>query len=634
MQSILKKDNDLLKAVEKIYFLKMNWFLEYFFYPVENVVRDVIEWRYTAASVFYVTFLNGLFWFVALCVEQEYQKILLLLILALLAFDLVIFPILRYVILFIFWYFRRRKQSEQQISCRRSRISLYSTIIQPAFRLVFFLLAVKKGELTFVILVLNALKFLWENDAKTCCFLSYATLILSIIIPPWNYYKINWQILKFINRCCWLIYRWTWKYILQPCHQAVCFLASWCSYLFLFHWLKPIFGWLYYKFVFPIFYFCYYVCRMLWYCITGRWIRPLCRRILEFRFLARSIFYENLFLPIKKRIRQFVKLMIYILSLRWIVDLLSYTSQVVKSVCFRYCIGLAYLIQYYCGQLIATIVETFWRRPIGFVKQKAVAFNIMVKRKVLLASAVFRIITRRIFSIIFYGSALIILLAAKYSVVYVVEPIVKRFYELIVSIGQQLSDAYGDKIISFVEAVREHGKHLSEEKDDELRNFIPEPFGEEVEKMVLESSEEEEFLPNPDALNSMNQTTFDDTENGMILKISDCENTDSEDEGNFLPDKSKTTVRRRRKKASTTSKSAKGKRTAATQHKKESVEQGKLWNTVQGALRAGLSKLNFTVSGEEKDIQKNAFSDWEDEELSKFEPSFDDFEILDKDKEL
>ncbi|KRZ70964.1 hypothetical protein T10_1966 [Trichinella papuae] len=565
MQSILKKDNDLLKAVEKIYFLKMNWFLEYFFYPVENVVRDVIEWRYTAASVFYVTFLNGLFWFVALCVEQEYQKILLLLILALLAFDLVIFPILRYVILFIFWYFRRRKQSEQQISCRRSRISLYSTIIQPAFRLVFFLLAVKKGE---------------------------------------------------------------------PCHQAVCFLASWCSYLFLFHWLKPIFGWLYYKFVFPIFYFCYYVCRMLWYCITGRWIRPLCRRILEFRFLARSIFYENLFLPIKKRIRQFVKLMIYILSLRWIVDLLSYTSQVVKSVCFRYCIGLAYLIQYYCGQLIATIVETFWRRPIGFVKQKAVAFNIMVKRKVLLASAVFRIITRRIFSIIFYGSALIILLAAKYSVVYVVEPIVKRFYELIVSIGQQLSDAYGDKIISFVEAVREHGKHLSEEKDDELRNFIPEPFGEEVEKMVLESSEEEEFLPNPDALNSMNQTTFDDTENGMILKISDCENTDSEDEGNFLPDKSKTTVRRRRKKASTTSKSAKGKRTAATQHKKESVEQGKLWNTVQGALRAGLSKLNFTVSGEEKDIQKNAFSDWEDEELSKFEPSFDDFEILDKDKEL
>ncbi|KRZ16805.1 hypothetical protein T11_6433 [Trichinella zimbabwensis] len=543
----------------------MNWFLEYFFYPVENVVRDVIEWRYTAASVFYVTFLNGLFWFVALCVEQEYQKFLLLLILALLAFDLVIFPILRYVILFIFWYFRRRKQSEQQISCRRSRISLYSTIIQPAFRLVFFLLAVKKGE---------------------------------------------------------------------PCHQAVCFLASWCSYLFLFHWLKPIFGWLYYKFVFPIFYFCYYVCRMLWYCITGRWIRPLCRRILEFRFLARSIFYENLFLPIKKRIRQFVKLMIYILSLRWIVDLLNYTSQVVKSVCFRYCMGLAYLIQYYCGQLIATIVETFWRRPIGFVKRKAVAFNIMVKRKVLLASAVFRIITRRIFSIIFYGSALIILLAAKYSVVYVVEPIVKRFYELIVSIGQQLSDAYGDKIISFVEAVREHGKHLSEEKDDELRNFIPEPFGEEVEKMVLESSEEEEFLPNPDALNSMNQTTFDDTENGMILKISDCENTDSEDEGNFLPDKSKTTVRRRRKKASTTSKSAKGKRTAATQHKKESVEQGKLWNTVQGALRAGLSKLNFTVSGEEKDIQKNAFSDWEDEELSKFEPSFDDFEILDKDKEL
>ncbi|KRZ30590.1 hypothetical protein T4B_1053, partial [Trichinella pseudospiralis] len=456
---------------------------------------------------------------------------------------------------------------------------------------------------------------------------------LSIIIPPWNYYKINWQILQFINRCCWLFYRWTWKYILQPCQQAVCFVASWCSYLFLFHWLKPLFGWLYYKFVFPIFYFCYYVFRMLWYCITGRWIRPLCRRILEFRFLARSFFYENLFLPIKKRIGQFVKLMIYILSLRWIVDLLSYTSHVVKSVCFRYCMGLAHLIQYYCGQLIATIVETFWRRPIGFVKRKAVAFNIMVKRKVLLASTVFRIITRRIFSIIFYGSALIILLTAKYSVVYVIEPVVKRFYELIVSIGQQLSDAYGDKIISFVETVREHGKHLSEEKDDEFRNFIPEPFGEEVEKMVLESSEEEEFLPNPDALNSMNQTTFDDTENGMILKISDCENTDSEEEGKFLPDKSKTTVRRRRKKANT-SKSAKGKRSATTQHKKESVDQGKLWNTVQGALRAGLSKLSFTVSGEEKDIQKNIFSDWEDEELSKFEPSFDDFEILDKDKDL
>ncbi|KAL1239477.1 Pecanex-like protein [Trichinella pseudospiralis] len=589
----------------------MNWFLEYFFYPVENVVRDVIEWRYTAASVFYVTILNALFWFVALCVEQEYQKFLLLLILALLAFDLVIFPILRYVILFIFWYFRRRKQSEQQILCRRSRISLYSTIIQPAFRLVFFLLAVKKGELTFVILVLNALKFLWENDAKTCCFLSYATLILSIIIPPWNYYKINWQILQFINRCCWLFYRWTWKYILQPCQQAVCFVASWCSYLFLFHWLKPLFGWLYYKFVFPIFYFCYYVFRMLWYCITGRWIRPLCRRILEFRFLARSFFYENLFLPIKKRIGQFVKLMIYILSLRWIVDLLSYTSHVVKSVCFRYCMGLAHLIQYYCGQLIATIVETFWRRPIGFVKRKAVAFNIMVKRKVLLASTVFRIITRRIFSIIFYGSALIILLTAKYSVVYVIEPVVKRFYELIVSIGQQLSDAYGDKIISFVETVREHGKHLSEEKDDEFRNFIPEPFGEEVEKMVLESSEEEEFLPNPDALNSMNQTTFDDTENGMILKISDCENTDSEKRESFCLIKVKLPY--------------------------VDVVKRQIRLKVQrekGALRAGLSKLSFTVSGEEKDIQKNIFSDWEDEELSKFEPSFDDFEILDKDKDL
>ncbi|KRY60312.1 hypothetical protein T03_7632, partial [Trichinella britovi] len=549
----------LLKAVEKIDFLKMNWFLEYFFYPVENVVRDVIEWRYTAVSVFYVTFLNALFWFVALCVEQEYQKFLLLLILALLAFDLVIFPILRYVILFIFWYFRKRRQSEQQISSRRrSRISLYSTIIQPVFRLVFFLLAVKKGE---------------------------------------------------------------------PCQRAVCFLASWCSYLFLFRWLKPIFGWLYYKFVFPICYFCCYVCRMLWYCITGRWIRPLCRRILGIRFLARSVFYENLFLPIKKRTSQFVKLIMYILSLRWIVDLLSYTSQVVKSVCFRCCIVLAHFIQYYCGQLIATIVETFWRRPIGFVKRKAAAVNTMVKRKVLLATAVFRIITRRIFSIIFYGSALIILLATKYSVIYVLEPIVKRFYEFIVSIGQQLSDAYGDRIISFVEAVREHGEHLSEEKDEELRNFIPDPFGEEVEKMVLESSEEEEFLPNPNALNSMNQTTFDDTENAMISKISDFENTDSEDEGNFLPDKSKTTVRRRRRKA-------KGKKTAATQHKKEIVDQGKLWNTVQGALRAGLSKLNFTVSGEEKDIQKNAFSDWEDEELSKFEPSFDDFEILDKDKDL
>ncbi|KRY14696.1 hypothetical protein T12_2, partial [Trichinella patagoniensis] len=549
----------LLKAVEKIDFLKMNWFLEYFFYPVENVVRDVIEWRYTAVSIFYVTFLNALFWFVALCVEQEYQKFLLLLILALLAFDLVIFPILRYVILFIFWYFRKRRQSEQQISSRRrSRISLYSTIIQPVFRLVFFLLAVKKGE---------------------------------------------------------------------PCQRAVCFLASWCSYLFLFRWLKPIFGWLYYKFVFPICYFCCYVCRMLWYCITGRWIRPLCRRILGIRFLARSVFYENLFLPIKKRTSQFVKLIMYILSLRWIVDLLSYTSQVVKSVCFRCCIVLAHFIQYYCGQLIATIVETFWRRPIGFVKRKAAAVNTMVKRKVLLATAVFRIITRRIFSIIFYGSALIILLATKYSVIYVLEPIVKRFYELIVSIGQQLSDAYGDRIISFVEALREHGEHLSEEKDEELRNFIPDPFGEEVEKMVLESSEEEEFLPNPNALNSMNQTTFDDTENAMISKISDFENTDSEDEGNFLPDKSKTTVRRRRRKA-------KGKRTAATQHKKEIVDQGKLWNTVQGALRAGLSKLNFTVSGEEKDIQKNAFSDWEDEELSKFEPSFDDFEILDKDKDL
>ncbi|KRX83377.1 hypothetical protein T06_15754, partial [Trichinella sp. T6] len=618
----------LLKAVEKIDFLKMNWFLEYFFYPVENVVRDVIEWRYTAVSVFYVTFLNALFWFVALCVEQEYQKFLLLLILALLAFDLVIFPILRYVILFIFWYFRKRRQSEQQISSRgRSRKSLYSTIIQPVFRLVFFLLAVKKGELTFVILVLNALKFLWENDAKTCCFLSYATLILSIIIPPWNYYKINWLILQFINRCCWVIYRWTWNYILQPCQRAVCFLASWCSYLFLFRWLKPIFGWLYYKFVFPICYFCCYVCRMLWYCITGRWIRPLCRRILRIRFLARSVFYENLFLPIKKRTSQFVKLIMYILSLRWIVDLLSYTSQVVKSVCFRCCIVLAHFIQYYCGQLIATIVETFWRRPIGFVKRKAAAVNTMVKRKVLLATAVFRIITRRIFSIIFYGSALIILLATKYSVIYVLEPIVKRFYEFIVSIGQQLSDAYGDRIISFVEAVREHGEHLSEEKDEELRNFIPDPFGEEVEKMVLESSEEEEFLPNPNALNSMNQTTFDDTENAMISKISDFENTDSEDEGNFLPDKTKTTVRRQRRKA-------KGKKTAATQHNKEIVDQGKLWNTVQGALRAGLSKLNFTVSGEEKDIQKNAFSDWEDEELSKFEPSFDDFEILDKDKDL
>ncbi|KRZ57113.1 hypothetical protein T02_8784 [Trichinella nativa] len=537
----------------------MNWFLEYFFYPVENVVRDVIEWRYTAVSVFYVTFLNALFWFVALCVEQEYQKFLLLLILALLAFDLVIFPILRYVILFIFWYFRKRRQSEQQISSRgRSRKSLYSTIIQPVFRLVFFLLAVKKGE---------------------------------------------------------------------PCQRAVCFLASWCSYLFLFRWLKPIFGWLYYKFVFPICYFCCYVCRMLWYCITGRWIRPLCRRILRIRFLARSMFYENLFLPIKKRTSQFVKLIMYILSLRWIVDLLSYTSQVVKSVCFRCCIVLAHFIQYYCGQLIATIVETFWRRPIGFVKRKAAAVNTMVKRKVLLATAVFRIITRRIFSIIFYGSALIILLATKYSVIYVLEPIVKRFYEFIVSIGQQLSDAYGDRIISFVEAVREHGEHLSEEKDEELRNFIPDPFGEEVEKMVLESSEEEEFLPNPNALNSMNQTTFDDTENAMISKISDFENTDSEDEGNFLPDKTKTTVRRRRRKA-------KGKKTAATQHKKEIVDQGKLWNTVQGALRAGLSKLNFTVSGEEKDIQKNAFSDWEDEELSKFEPSFDDFEILDKDKDL
>ncbi|KRY00245.1 hypothetical protein T4E_10103 [Trichinella pseudospiralis] len=378
----------------------MNWFLEYFFYPVENVVRDVIEWRYTAASVFYVTILNALFWFVALCVEQEYQKFLLLLILALLAFDLI-----------------------------------RTANIMSTFQ-------------NFFVLDYNSACF------PTCIFFTgceKGRVILSIIIPPWNYYKINWQILQFINRCCWLFYRWTWKYILQPCQQAVCFVASWCSYLFLFHWLKPLFGWLYYKFVFPIFYFCYYVFRMLWYCITGRWIRPLCRRILEFRFLARSFFYENLFLPIKKRIGQFVKLMIYILSLRWIVDLLSYTSHVVKSVCFRYCMGLAHLIQYYCGQLIATIVETFWRRPIGFVKRKAVAFNIMVKRKVLLASTVFRIITRRIFSIIFYGSALIILLTAKYSVVYVIEPVVKRFYELIVSIGQQLSDAYGDKIISFVE---------------------------------------------------------------------------------------------------------------------------------------------------------------------------------------
>ncbi|CDW58836.1 hypothetical protein TTRE_0000716201 [Trichuris trichiura] len=225
---------------------------------VSKTCFDIVQWRSSVASAIYVLFVNSIYWFFVLYSERIRQMEVLSALLSLFGIDVIVVPLVRIALLVrrqIKYADRSEKEfagTQQSNLLNSTLVLLFRAIALFVYNFCFHLLCHKKAKIIFFVLCFVTIKSLVENDLYLCCRTGYSMLVLWLILPPWQYHKVNRRIYNATLQVWNLCFAYVSSCVVKPILHGLAAIHEFIKFLVLFKWLFPLINKLYVTFICPV----------------------------------------------------------------------------------------------------------------------------------------------------------------------------------------------------------------------------------------------------------------------------------------------------------------------------------------------------------------------------------------------
>ncbi|KFD58399.1 hypothetical protein M513_00625 [Trichuris suis] len=578
-------------------------------------------WSYASVRIYTTAFR-----FFVLYSERIRQMEVLSALLGLFGIDVIVVPLVR-IALLVRRQIKYAARSETELAGSRQANLLISTLVL-LFRAIalfiynfcFHLLCHKKAKIIFIVLCFVTIKSLVQNDLYLCCRTGYSMLVLWLILPPWQYHKVNQRIFNATLQVWNLCFAWVSSCVVKPIVDGLAAIYEFVKFLVLFKWLFPLINKLYVTFVRPVTNFISRTAEIFIYFTLGGWIPPLCS------YIGGKL--SQSWQACKRRCYCTWQAFVYVVTFKWVrpvaLFILAWTRYIFLGI---FLVDLCRKIWIYCCRLVFYIKYRFIY-PAMHNMHLAVSYSQRwISKKVRWYMRVAIVYIRQLGLILFYGTLLLWFSIVKYIIKFIIAPVARQGYKLSSRLVNEVSLLCGPPYRQVMATLHELNNELANEDEEELSEYLP------TEEMVDDSFKTEE-----------RKVRVDDSELLQLPNINDVDSSsDSNESEEFLPaepiDDVASSSSSTDKELENASKDVPFNEQAEQQNSglsdvsETSLDLAKretLWNSIRSAYAAGRSRLEkfSTSSGVRRRKQARALSE-EEQEIAEFEPSVEEFELLD-----